>query len=67
MVVNMKATKKKHQRIHAKKKDAKGTVRIQIFLADGAFYKKGNISKTMTVRDAKVSRIAKDIEEALFE
>jgi|TARA_Y100000034_G_scaffold128774_1_gene183988 transcriptional/translational regulatory protein YebC/TACO1 len=60
--------KKKHQRARQSKgfRDAKGTVGIQVTLRDGQKYVKKNISKYMSIRDAKVSEIAAEVEKALF-
>ena len=46
--------------------DKAGLIRVRIVLDNNDKDHKGNISKALTVRDAKVSEVTKAIELALF-
>ena len=61
---------KKFKRGSEKKSDRKdetGKVVVFVALRDGQKYRKGNVSRTITVHDAKVSEVSNAIEQALFE
>lgn len=52
--------------------DLRGTVRVMVTLADperpkGTYSVRGNMTKTMTIRKAKVSEVAQAIHLWLFE
>lgn len=47
-------------------KDERGSVRVSIQLYRGSKYVTGNISRVISVADARVSDVATAVEEALF-
>ncbi len=50
----------------SEKTDKEGKVIVFIAMRNGQKYLKGNITKTITVHDAKVSEVFEAIDEALF-
>ena len=67
---NMGMKKFKRPKRATNKKDETGKIRVIIYLIDEATshnsHKKGNISRSFSVADAKVSEVADCIENALF-
>ncbi len=48
-------------------KDEAGSVRITLILQAGSRVVRGNITRTISVRNAKISEVAAAIEKALFD
>jgi hypothetical protein len=49
------------------KDDEAGKIRVHVFLCgDAGYHAAGNITRSYTIKNAKVSAVAKALEEALF-